>query len=81
EVSPDGAGNLVFTKGIEIGHIFKLGTFYSESMNATILDKNGRPTPVIMGSYGIGVSRLLSALVEQFSDEKGIVWPKSIAPF
>lgn len=81
EVSPDGAGNLVFTRGIEIGHIFKLGTFYSESMDATILDKNGRPTPVIMGSYGIGISRLLSAIVEQYSDEKGIVWPKAIAPF
>jgi len=81
ELSPDGIGNLVFTKGIEIGHIFKLGTFYSESMDATILDKSGRPTPVIMGSYGIGVSRLLSALVEQFSDEKGIVWPRAIAPF
>lgn len=81
EVSPDGTGNLVFTKGIEIGHIFKLGTFYSESMDATILDENGRPTPVIMGSYGIGISRLLSAIVEQYSDEKGIVWPKDIAPF
>lgn len=81
EPSPDGRGDLVFTKGIEIGHIFKLGTFYSESMDATVLDENGRPTPVVMGSYGIGVSRLLSAIIEQYSDEKGIVWPSGIAPF
>lgn len=81
EGSPDGKGQLVFQKGIEIGHIFKLGTFYSESMDATVLDSNGRPTPVVMGSYGIGVSRLLSAIIEQNNDDKGIVWPESIAPF
>lgn len=81
EGSPDGKGQLVFKKGIEIGHIFKLGTFYSEAMNATVLDSNGRPTPVVMGSYGIGVSRLLSAIIEQNNDNKGIVWPESIAPF
>lgn len=81
ETSPDGEGKLVFAKGIEIGHIFKLGTRYSESMNATVLDKNGRPTPVIMGSYGIGVSRLLSAIAEQYADDKGLVWPESIAPY
>lgn len=81
EVSPDGKGELVFQKGIEIGHIFKLGTFYSEAMDATVLDSNGRPTPVVMGSYGIGVSRLLSAIVEQNNDDKGIVWPEQVAPF
>ncbi|MDN6731088.1 MAG: proline--tRNA ligase, partial [Atopostipes suicloacalis] len=81
DISPDGKGKLTFTTGIEIGHIFKLGTRFSETMEATVLDKNGRPSPVIMGSYGIGISRLLSALVEQNYDEKGLVWPSSIAPF
>lgn len=79
--SPDKQGTLQFTKGIEIGHIFKLGTRYSEAMNATVLDKDGRQTPVIMGSYGIGVSRLLSAIAEQYADDKGLVWPKAVAPF
>lgn len=81
EQSPDGKGTLVFERGIEIGHIFKLGTFYSESMNATVLDNTGRPQPIIMGSYGIGISRLLSAIIEQNYDDKGIVWPSNIAPF
>ncbi len=79
--SPDGEGTLKFATGIEIGHIFKLGTRFSESMGATVLDQNGRPIPVIMGSYGIGISRLLSAIVEQNYDEKGLVWPASVAPF
>ena len=79
--SPDNNGVLAFTRGIEIGHIFKLGTRYSESMGATVLDENGREKFVIMGCYGIGVSRLLSAIVEQKSDENGINWPKGIAPF
>ncbi|MFO8069903.1 MAG: proline--tRNA ligase [Alkalibacterium sp.] len=79
--TPDNQGNLCFTKGIEIGHIFKLGTRYSDAMNATVLDNNGRQTSVIMGSYGIGVSRLLSAISEQYADEKGLVWPSSVAPF
>lgn len=79
--SPDGKGSLKFTKGIEIGHIFKLGTRYSDAMNATVLDSNGRQTPVIMGSYGIGVSRLLSAIAEQYADDKGLVWPAAVAPF
>ena len=81
DLSPDGEGVLKFTRGIEIGHIFKLGTRYSESLGATVLDENGREVPIIMGSYGIGVSRLLSAIVEQNSDESGIIWPRSIAPF
>lgn len=79
--SPDNNGVLAFTRGIEIGHIFKIGTRYSESMGATVLDENGREKFVIMGCYGIGVSRLLSAIVEQHSDEQGINWPKGIAPF
>ncbi|MDR0690891.1 MAG: proline--tRNA ligase [Streptococcaceae bacterium] len=81
EISPDGKGVLKFTRGIEIGHIFKLGTRYSESMNAKVLDKNGRAIPMIMGCYGIGVSRLLSAVVEQHGDDAKIHWPKDIAPF
>ena len=81
EVSPDGQGVLHFTRGIEIGHIFKLGTRYSKAMGADFLDENGRAQPIIMGSYGIGVSRLLSAVAEQQADEHGLVWPKNIAPF
>ena len=81
DVSPDGKGTLQFTTGIEIGHIFKLGTRFSETMDATVLGQDGRPTPVIMGSYGIGISRLLSAIAEQNADEKGLVWPAAVAPF
>lgn len=81
DISPDGAGKLKFTRGIEIGHIFKLGTRYSEALDAKVLDENGRTVPVIMGSYGIGVSRLLSAIAEQQADEHGLVWPREIAPY
>lgn len=81
DLAPDGNGKLQFTTGIEIGHIFKLGTRFSETMGATVLDQNGRPVPVIMGSYGIGISRLLTAITEQTADEKGLNWPASIAPF
>lgn len=81
EPSPDGEGNLKFTRGIEIGHIFKLGTRYTKSFGANFLDENGRSQPIIMGSYGIGVSRLLSAIVEQTADDQGMVWPTDIAPF
>jgi len=81
ELAPDGKGKLQFTKGIEIGHIFKIGTRYSDSLGATILDENGRAKPVIMGCYGIGVSRLLSAIAEQKADDHGLVWPRNIAPF
>ncbi|WP_179395538.1 proline--tRNA ligase [Lacticaseibacillus absianus] len=81
ELSPDGEGVLKFTRGIEIGHIFKLGTRYTEAMGATFLDENGRSQPIIMGSYGIGVSRLLSAIAEQTLDDAGMVWPTSIAPY
>lgn len=81
DVSPDGQGVLKFTRGIEIGHVFKLGTRYSKSLGAQVLDENGRQQDVIMGSYGIGVSRLLSAIAEQSADENGLAWPKSITPF
>lgn len=81
DLSPDGDGVLKFTKGIEIGHIFKLGTRYSDALGATVLDQNGRQQPVVMGCYGIGVSRLLSAISEQYADDKGLVWPRNIAPF
>lgn len=81
DLAVDGKGHLVFTPGIEIGHIFKLGTRYSKSLGAQVLDENGRQTDMIMGSYGIGVSRLLSAIVEQKADEDGLVWPSSVAPF
>lgn len=81
DVSPDGQGNIVFAKGIEVGHVFKLGTRYSEAMNATYLDENGKSQPMIMGCYGIGVSRTLAAVAEQFNDENGLVWPVQIAPF
>lgn len=80
ELAPDGMP-LKFTRGIEIGHIFKLGTRYSETLGAKVLDQNGRETDVIMGSYGIGISRLLSAIAEQNADEQGLVWPDSVAPF
>lgn len=79
--SPDGEGTLQFTRGIEIGHIFKLGTWYSEKMNALVLDDQGQEIPVIMGCYGIGVSRLLATIVEQNADERGINWPRGISPF
>ena len=79
--SPDGKGVLTFTRGIEVGHIFKLGTKYSERLGATVVDENGQETPVMMGCYGIGVSRLLSTIVEQHGNEEGIDWPKEIAPY
>lgn len=79
--SPDGKGKILFAEGIEVGHVFKLGTRYSEAMNATYLDENGKTQPMIMGCYGIGVSRTMAAVAEQYNDEKGLVWPANIAPF
>ena len=79
--SPDGEGTVKFAKGIEVGHIFKLGTTYSEPMSGTYLDENGRAKPYIMGCYGIGVSRIMAAVAEQFNDESGLKWPKNLAPF
>ncbi|PCK21542.1 proline--tRNA ligase [Bacillus pumilus] len=81
DVSPDGEGTIHFAKGIEVGQVFKLGTRYSESMDATYLDENGRAQPMIMGCYGIGISRTLSAIVEQHHDDKGIIWPDAVAPY
>ncbi|WP_426174355.1 proline--tRNA ligase [Massilia sp. TWR1-2-2] len=81
DASPDGKGVLVIERGIEVGHVFQLGTAYSESMKATFLDENGKPAPLQMGCYGIGVTRILGAAIEQNYDDKGIVWPTAIAPF
>ncbi|MEN2009938.1 proline--tRNA ligase [Staphylococcus hominis] len=77
----DGSGSAKFAEGIEVGQVFKLGTKYSEAMNAKFLDNQGKAQPLIMGCYGIGVSRTLSAIVEQNNDENGIIWPKSVTPF
>lgn len=79
--SPDGKGVLALQRGIEVGHVFYLGRKYSESMHATFLDENGKPQFIEMGCYGIGVTRLLGAAIEQRHDEKGIIWPVQIAPF
>ena len=79
--SPDGRGNLKIARGIEVGHIFQLGKKYSETMKATVLDEQGRDVEMIMGCYGIGVSRLVAAAIEQNHDEKGIIWPATMAPF
>ena len=81
DASPDGKGVLAIERGIEVGHVFQLGTAYSEAMGATFLDEGGRPAPLQMGCYGIGVTRILGAAIEQNFDDKGIVWPDSIAPF
>ncbi len=79
--SPDGQGVIKFAEGIEVGHIFKLGTEYSAKMDATFLDENGKAQPFIMGCYGIGVSRILAAVAENFQDERGFIWPTQLAPF
>ncbi|WP_439683619.1 proline--tRNA ligase [Cupriavidus oxalaticus] len=81
DASPDGQGTLEICRGIEVGHVFMLGTRYSESMNATFLDENGKTQPMQMGCYGIGVTRILGAAIEQNFDERGIIWPAAIAPF
>jgi prolyl-tRNA synthetase len=79
--SPDGKGTLSIQRGIEVGHVFFLGTRYSEAMNCTYLDETGKPRVMVMGCYGIGVTRLVGAAIEQNHDERGIIWPQSIAPF
>ena len=81
EILSDGSGKARFAEGIEVGQVFKLGTKYSEAMNATFLDNQGKAQPLIMGCYGIGISRTLSAIVEQNNDDNGIIWPKSVTPF
>jgi prolyl-tRNA synthetase len=79
--SPDGEGTVRMARGIEVGHIFQLGDKYSRAMNATVLDENGKETPMIMGCYGIGVSRVVAAAIEQNHDNQGITWPDALAPF
>ncbi len=81
DLSPDGKGTLEIQRGIEVGHVFQLGTRYSADMKATYLDENGKPQLMQMGCYGIGVTRILGAAIEQNFDAKGIIWPASIAPF
>jgi prolyl-tRNA synthetase len=81
DASPDGQGSLTIKRGIEVGHIFQLGTKYSEAMKATVLDENGKATTMTMGCYGIGVSRVVASAIEQNHDDKGIIWPNAIAPF
>ena len=81
DASPDGKGQLAIERGIEIGHVFYLGTKYSRAMNATFLDEDGKPKPFEMGCYGIGITRLPAAAIEQNHDERGIIWPDAIAPF
>jgi prolyl-tRNA synthetase len=81
DLSPDGKGVLAIERGIEVGHVFYLGTKYSQAMNATFLDENGKPQFLEMGCYGIGVTRLPAAAIEQNHDAKGIIWPDAIAPF
>ena len=81
DASPDGHGELAIERGIEVGHIFYLGTKYSKAMNATFLDVNGKPQPMEMGCYGIGITRLPAAAIEQNHDARGIIWPDALAPF
>jgi len=79
--TPDGEGTLQEVRGVEVGNIFKLGTRYTEAMNATYLDNNGKPQPVVMGSYGIGVGRLMACIAEEHHDDNGLIWPLSVAPY
>jgi prolyl-tRNA synthetase len=79
--SPTGKGKLKIVRGIEVGHIFQLGQLYSQAMNATVLDESGKSVTPYMGCYGIGVTRIVAAAIEQNHDERGIIWPEPIAPF
>ena len=81
EKCPDCGGEITISRGTEVGHIFKLGTKYSEAMNATFIDENGKNTPFVMGCYGIGVTRTMASIIEQHHDENGIIWPLSVAPY
>ena len=81
DASPCGEGTLEIRRGIEVGHIFQLGTKYSEAMNATVLDEQGHSQPMVMGCYGIGITRIVAAAIEQNHDENGIIWPAAMAPF
>ena len=79
--APDGSGTYLIRRGIEVGHVFQLGQKYSEAMNATVLDENGKQSTMFMGCYGIGVTRIVAAAIEQRHDERGICWPPSLAPY
>ena len=81
DASPDGKGTLSIVRGIEVGHIFQLGKKYSAAMNASVLDENGKATIMTMGCYGIGITRIVAAAIEQNHDDNGIIWPQSLAPF
>jgi prolyl-tRNA synthetase len=81
DISPDGKGTIKIARGIEVGHIFQLGDKYSKSMNASVLDENGKDALMSMGCYGIGVSRIVAAAIEQNHDDSGIIWPQALAPF
>jgi prolyl-tRNA synthetase len=81
DASPDGQGQLAIERGIEVGHVFYLGTKYSKAMNATFLGEDGKPAHFEMGCYGIGITRLPAAAIEQNHDERGIIWPDALAPF
>lgn len=81
EKCPHCGAKIAISRGTEVGHIFKLGTKYSEAMNATFIDENGEPKPFVMGCYGIGVTRTVAAIIEQNNDENGIIWPMSVAPY
>jgi prolyl-tRNA synthetase len=81
DLSPDGKGLLAIQRGIEVGHVFQLGSVYSSAMKATYLDENGKPQPLQMGCYGIGITRILGAAIEQNFDDRGIIWPLALAPF
>lgn len=81
DASPDGKGTLTIKRGIEVGHIFQLGTKYSEAMKANVLSENGKAVTLTMGCYGIGISRIVAAAIEQNHDDYGITWPEQIAPF
>jgi prolyl-tRNA synthetase len=81
DTSPEGKGTLSIARGIEVGHIFQLGTKYSEAMSATVLDEQGKEITMTMGCYGIGITRIVAAAIEQNNDDKGMIWPAAIAPF
>ena len=81
DASPDGDGSLVIKRGIEVGHIFQLGSKYSEAMHCTVLNEQGKTSTLLMGCYGIGVSRVVAAAIEQNYDDRGIIWPEALAPF
>jgi prolyl-tRNA synthetase len=81
DLAPDGSGPITVKRGLELGHIFKLGTRYASALGANVAGKDGKSTPLVMGSYGIGVERLMAAIAERYADDRGLVWPKAVAPF